>query len=95
MQGDAGQKGAGQTGPKGSGGDSGELTRLTVGQHVGFAVLVLLKFFTQLKYNLVNRIAFTKISLVVNCIVATIYCASFLFYFKTITYFLKLFYLLV
>lgn len=29
-QGDAGQKGAGQTGPEGSGGDSGELTPLAV-----------------------------------------------------------------
>lgn len=44
VQGDAGQKGAGQTGPEGSGGDSGELTRLTAGPDVLFAVLVLLKY---------------------------------------------------
>lgn len=39
-QGDAGQKGAGQTGPEGPGGDSGEFTRLVTDCSVDFMVKV-------------------------------------------------------
>lgn len=40
VQGDAGQKGAGQTGPEGSGGDSGELTQVAAGPDVLYIALV-------------------------------------------------------